>query len=255
MKKNSFLLITLTLTLLYVSLVYISPVQAQPDLNAYSGTAIADGQIDGSVGSEWSDAGSFTGVLINPQGTADIFLKNDGENLYVAIEFTADSSNPWLAIMFADAGHMTGSTDGALFGNDAFSANGYMDAYFGGAGVVIADAAQNGLGAINVDNDDHITVELKKPLNSGDSAGKDIDWSVGNTYSLTIMWDTNGAGSSGGSVNHYEGSLTDKTLVINANAIPEFPAAFLLVVSAAGLASTLIFRRKNVSVHNHKVFQ
>jgi hypothetical protein len=254
LKKHT-LLLTLTLALLTAALVYVNPVQAQPDLNAYSGTAVSDSQIDGVIGTEWSDAGNFTGVAINPQGTANILAKNDGTNLYIAIEFTADSNNPWVAIMFADAGHMTASTDGAVFGNDDFSANGYTDASFGGTGVVTADSTQNGKGTITVEPQNHVIVELKKPLASGDSNGKDIDWTTGNTYSVTIMWDSNGVGSSGGLVSHYSGSLTDKTLLINTNAIPEFPAALLSAVLAAGLVSALILKRKNFSAHNYQVFQ
>ncbi len=255
MKNRTFLLLTLTLALLVAAVVRVNPVQAQSDLNAYSGTAIADSQIDGAIGDEWSDAGSYTGVAINPQGTAAIHVKNDGENLYVAIEFTADSSNPWVAIMFADAGHMTAGADGAVFGNDDFSANGYKDTFFGGAGIVAPDAAQNGTGAINVDSQNRVTVELKKPLNSGDSAGKDIAWSTGNTYSVTIMWDTNGIGSSGGSVNHYNGALTAKTLLVNAEPIPEFPTALILAFLAAALVTAAFLKKKRGSTRSHQVFQ
>jgi hypothetical protein len=254
MKKKALLLLTLTLTLLFAAVVRVNPVQAQADLNAYSGTAIADSQIDGAIGDEGSDAGSYTGVAINPQGTADIYVKNDGENLYIAIELTADSDNPWVAIMFADAGHMTAGADGAVFGNDDLSANGYLDTFFGGAGIVGADTTQNGKGAITVDQQNHVTVELKKPLNSGDSKGRDIAWSTGNTYSVTIMWDTNGAGSSGGSVNHYNGALTAKTLLVNAEAIPEFPAALILVTLAATLAAAVFLKKRGLT-RSHQVFQ
>jgi hypothetical protein len=255
MKKQVFLLSTLALALLIAAIAQTNPVQAQPDLNAYSGSAIADSQIDGVIGDEWSDAGNFTGVAINPQGTAGILVKNDGANLYMAIEFTADSGDPWMAIMFADAGHMTAGADGAVFGDDRFSADGYTDVAFGGAGIVFADAVQNGKGAIAVDAQNHVTVELKKPLDSGDSAGKDIAWSTGNTYSVTIMWDSNGAGSSGGSVSHYGGTLTAKTLFVNADAIPEFPAALVLAVLAATLVLAVALKKKHGLARSHQVSQ
>jgi len=254
MKKQTFLLLTLTLTLLVAAVARVNPVQAQADLNAYSGTPIEDSQIDGAIGTEWSDAGSYTGVAINPQGTADIHVKNDGENLYIAIQLTADSNNPWVAVMFADAGHMTAGADGAVFGNDDLSANGYKDAFFGGAGIVGADTTQNGTGAITVDSQNRVTVELKKPLNSGDSRGRDIAWSTGNTYSVTIMWDTNGAGSSGGSVNHYNGALTAKTLLVNAEAIPEFPPTLILAALVATLISAVILKKRGLT-RSHQVFQ
>jgi hypothetical protein len=255
MKKQTLLLLTLTLTLLIAVVVRVNAVQAQTDLNAYSGSTIEDSQIDGVIGDEWSDAGNYTSVAINPQGTANILVKNDGANLYIAIKFTADSGNPWLAIMFADAGHMTAGADGAVFGDDRFSADGYTDVGFGGAGIVDADAAQNGKGAITVDSQNRVAVELKKPLDSGDSAGKDIAWSTGNTYSVTVMWDTNGAGSSGGSVNHYNGALTAKTMLVNADAIPEFPAALILAILAATIVFAVILKKKNVLTRSHQVFQ
>lgn len=235
---------------LFAIIMHVSPAMAQAELNAYFGTAIEDSQIDGVIGDEWSDAGNFTGVKINPQGSSNIIVKNDGVNLYVAIQFTADSSNPWVAIMFASAGHMTTNADGAVFGDDSYFANSYSDVRFGGPGIVNQDSVQNGKGAILVDSQNLVTLELKKPLNSGDTAGSDIAWTTGNTYSLTVMWDTNGGGSSGGLVNHYNGALTSKTLLINANVIPEFPAAIVLTTLAALLVSAFILKKKHVLTRN-----
>ncbi len=241
MKKHVFPL--LTLPLFFVMVAYVSTAIAQPELNAYFGVPIEDSQIDGIIGEEWSDAGNFSGITINPQGSSNIIVKNDGENLYAALQFTVDSDNPWVAIMFASAGHMTTNVDGAVFGDDRLSANGYSDVRFGGPGIVSPDPDQNGKGAILVDSQNIVTIELKKPLNSGDSTGRDIAWATGNTYSLTIMWDTNGAGSNGGSVSHYNGALTSKTLFISTSVIPELPALLVLAILAALLFSAVILKR------------
>ena len=57
---------------------------------------------------------------------------------------------------------MTINTDGALFGNDNYAANGYRDIYFGGIGSISTDTTQDGTGAIALSNSNIVTVELKK---------------------------------------------------------------------------------------------
>ena len=130
---------------------------------------------------------------------------------------------------------MAADTDGALFGHDGYAADGYVDIFFNGFTSISVDDLQDGRGAMTVDNPNIVIVELKKPLNSGDSDGKDTDWTEGNTYELIIMWNSNSYGSSGGSVTHSEGSLTDRIIFINSNPIPEFPGLIfttILVVTA-----------------------
>src|SRR3972149_1110714 len=135
------------LGLLLTAAASIKPVNAQTDLNAFLGNAIPDSQIDGNIGSEWSDADKHAGdqeLPINPQGHADMWAKHDGTYLYIALILNSDSNNPWAAIMFSSADHMTANTDGALLGHDEYAANGYADISFGGAGPIPNDAAQNG---------------------------------------------------------------------------------------------------------------
>jgi hypothetical protein len=97
---------------------------------------------------------------------------------------------------------MDSGVDGDLFGHDDYAADGHVDIYYKGSGPIEVDATQNGVGALNVSAGNLVTVELKKPLNSGDVDGKDITWTVGGIYDLVIAWDTNGGGSSGGNTNH-----------------------------------------------------
>ncbi len=98
MKKPACLLTTVTLALLITSFATIKPVSAQYDFNAFLGNSIADIEIDGTIGSEWNDAGNYTDVAINPRGTAEIWTKHDGTYIYIAMRFTADSNNPWVAL-------------------------------------------------------------------------------------------------------------------------------------------------------------
>lgn len=78
-----------------------------------------------------------------------------------------------------------------------------------------ADVTQNGKGALTVGAGNVITIELKKPLSSGDAAGKDISWAIGGTYTMVIAWDSDGGGSSGGKVDHTGGTTpTARTIFI-----------------------------------------
>lgn len=186
------------------------------DLVAKRGTAVADASIDGTIGTEWSDAQSYTNIPITPTGTASIWVKNDGTNLYMAVQFTADSNNPWVALQLGATGCMDANSDGALFGHSSYADNGYVDIKYDGAGPIIVDGTQNGRGAISVGAGNLVTIELKKPLASGDTAGSDTAWTVGNTYSLVIAWDTNGGGSSGGTTNHRSANPIARTIMISA---------------------------------------
>lgn len=54
------------LPLLIAACIAVAPVFAQHDFDAYLGNAIDDATIDGAIGSEWDDAGSYTDVAISP---------------------------------------------------------------------------------------------------------------------------------------------------------------------------------------------
>jgi len=184
------------------------------DLIAQKGAAIDDASIDGVLGPEWSDANSYTNVPITPSGTASIWVKNDGTYLYMTVQFTADSNNPWIAFQFGTSGCMDANSDGALFGHDSYAASGYVDIKYDGPGPIIVDTVQDGKGAMVIGSGNLVTIELKKPLNSGDASGGDIAWTVGNTYSLVIAWDSNGGGSSGGTTNHKSATPIARTILI-----------------------------------------
>jgi len=221
----------------------IVPIYAQFEFDSFLGSNISDGEIDGVIGSEWDDAGNYPGTSIEPTGTAEIWTKNDGTYFYIAIEFTADSSNPWVGIQFEKTSHMSPGADGAIFGHDRIGANEYRDISFGGFGLISSDVIQDGVGAINVGTSNFVTIELKKPLSSGDSAGFDIDWNVDESYTLIILWDSNGGGSSGGSSGHTGSSQVNRTIFINPNVIPEFSVLTVFVALVAIAILILIFKR------------
>jgi hypothetical protein len=194
-------------------------VNGQSDLTMTYGNSITDRNIDGVVGAEWDDATSYTNVLISPIGNAQIWLKHDQTHLYIAAQFEGDSNNPWVAVQLGNPNCMTDGTDGALFGHDELSPDGYQDINFGGFGVIRADTSQDGVGAMQTSLNS-TTIELKKPLNTQDLEGKDIQWSEDKSYDIIIMWDSNGGGSSGGTISHNTISPKPKTIYLQVQPTP-----------------------------------
>ncbi len=128
------------------------------------------------------------------------------------------------------SGFCTSTTaDIALFGDDNYSPKGHEDAFFEDYSRVGIDAVQSGIGAISVNASNVVIVELKKPLNSGDVAGRDINWTAGSSYALVIMWYSEGQGSSGGSTDHTIGTHTTRTILQNSNPnpIPKFTGSIV----------------------------
>lgn len=264
MKRKSLLVLTLLMVVLSLSYVSIQAAFAQTDFNAYKGAAIDDSKIDGVIGNEWDDAAKYFDVAIDPQGTATVWTKNDGTNLYIAYQFTADSGDPWIAVQLGGNSCMASGADAALFGNNLpqFSKNGYVDCYLSGTGAIRADATQNGKGAMTVDSSNVVTVELKKPLNNGDSAGQDINWTLSETHTLILIWNSNILGSSGGSVSHSTkgnalGTATLRTVLINSAEKPSgatdgqpgffglsFVVVLVAIIAIAAVVILAVFLRR-----------
>ena len=211
-----------TVALLFIILVLFSSlasVSAQSDLTMVLGNSITDQDIDGVIGTEWDDVTSYTNVGISPMGNAQIWLKHDQPHLYIAAQFEVDSNNPWVALQLGNPSCMTSDTDGALFGHDDLSPDGYQDINFGGFGVIRSDTSQDGVGAMQISMNS-VTIELKKPLNTQDLNGRDIQWSEDNSYDIIVMWDSNGGGSSGGTTSHTSASPKPKTIYLQAQTTP-----------------------------------
>lgn len=192
----------LILSLLSTSIVFV---YAQSDLTMDLGNSINDSDINGIIRDEWDDATNYNNIEISPTGNAQIWLKHDQTYLYIAVQIEADSNNPWISLQLGNPNCMTSNTDGAIFGHDDQSPNGYQDIYFGGFGVIRSDTTQDGIGAMQVSMNT-VTIELKKPLNTQDSDGNDVQWSEDNSYDIIIMWDSDGGGSSGGTTSHTSNS-------------------------------------------------
>jgi len=211
------IILLLILSMLLISITFVS---AQSDFTVSKGNTINDSNIDGIIGEEWDDVSSYNNIEISPQGNAQIWIKHDQTHLFIAVQFEADSNNPWVALQLGDPNCMTSNIDGALFGHDDLSPNGYQDISFSGFGIISSDLSQDGNGAIDISTSNTVTIELKKPLNTQDNDGRDIQWSEDNNYALIIMWDSNGGGSSSGSTGHTANSPNPKIIYIEPQATP-----------------------------------
>jgi hypothetical protein len=248
MKKILLLILLISLVVLIIAPTNLVSAQ-QTDFVAVRGASIPDNQIDGNIGAEWNDASSYTDVSIAPHGIAHVRIKQDGTYLYLALEFLADSTNPWVAFEFGNSACMSTSADGALFNDDNYCPNSFSDISFTQNVGVASDKTQDGKGAISVNASKFVSLELKKPLSCGDTSGKDMSWSEGNTYSVLMTWDSNGGGSSGGATNHAAQAPVAQTILISSNSIPEFPYPLLtLGVLVAGVSLVLLTQRKKLKI-------
>lgn len=222
-KQSSRLFIICIFSVLILSSFMIIPAYGQPDFEALLGDSILDSNIDGVIGSEWDDAAIYSSIGISPKGSANFWLKHDGDFFYLAIEFAADCNNPWIAIQLGNVGCHVSNCDGAIFGNDNINPNGYADISFREYYTSVeSDSSQDGIGAMAISSSNDVVIELKKSLNSGDSEGADIAWSFNNEYSIVIVWDSNGQGSSGGTTDHNSKTNPEvRTLVLNSDIFPD----------------------------------
>jgi hypothetical protein len=131
------------------------------------------------VPGEWDDAAQTSFTVNVPGGTTDgiLFVKNDGENLYLAVRFARDvvDETSLLGFEFDNNSNGAGPEDGDEYFNFA-PGTGFSDAYRSTCGELPAGCVTNdrtdGAGAFH--NDGAFSVyELSHSLNSGET-GKDF---------------------------------------------------------------------------------
>jgi len=246
MKTTLLLILVISLVVLIIAPTNLVNAQ-QTDFVAIRGASIPDSQIDGNIGAEWNDASSYTDVSIPPNGVAHVWIKQDGTYFYLALEFLADSTDPWVAVEFGNSACMSPNADGALFNSDNYCPNSYSDISYTQSVGVASDECQDGKGAISVNASKFVSLELKKPLSCSDTAGKDVSWSEGSTYSMLMTWDSNGGGSRGGATNHATQIPVAQTILISSNSVPEFPFPLLsLGVLVAAISLVLLTQRRKL---------
>jgi hypothetical protein len=187
MKRRILALLILTLALLCVSMFY--PIVLGAPLGGYApyGTSISHGAIDGTIGTEWDDAGGWF-VTDMPLGHK-IRAKHDAVYLYILLVVADNTNNPfdlidhdWVGVEFDINGdeyiHGTSeSPDDSAFcdyqtaGGEDWWIKGFTTASMGNDTSV---GGFNDVVAAKGFNTTHTIWEFKKRLNSGDTAGYDI---------------------------------------------------------------------------------
>lgn len=251
------------------------PVRAAVTITVpYSSTAVADGDLDGipSTGA-WSDALSTTIPLENgeasPYGTATLYIKHDGTNVYYRIDgsidvpwISATANHFWLGIQISPTGtshHGGGSWDGIYFGlwdgTDYSPSPTYPPTPVDTNGFgkpPVKDVSQNAIGAMRYSGSAapySFTAEWKRALNTGDL--NDIAFVADGvtTYNFFVTTDSNGRGSSGGNIDH--SVVTNLNTMKLASPPPTVhDVAVINVVPSATLAFKGYSRNISVEVRN-----
>ncbi len=202
----------------------------------FSLTAISDTDLDGDPATgSWSDALSVVIPLENgaadPYGTATLYAKHDGTNLYFRIDgFTdvrwvsATGDHFWLGFVVSPtqtSHHGGGQWDGIFFGlwdeteytpqptypPPAVDTNGF-------GRPPAKDALQNAFGFVRqagVASPYDFTAEWRRPLNSGDANDLVYEANGVTTYNFFVTTDSDGGGSEGGIISH-DGATNLNTL-------------------------------------------
>ena len=187
---------------------------------------VADSDLDGepSTGA-WSDALAVDMPLENgaqaPYGTATLYAKHDGSNLYMRLDGAIDvawlpsAEYFWLGIQISPtytSHHGGGDWDGIFFG--LWDGSEYLpqptyppravDTH-GFDRPPVADTLQDALGTMRYRGTGapySFTAEWRRPLRSGD--GEDLSYQAdgATVYNFFVTTDSDGSGSAGGSIAH-----------------------------------------------------
>jgi len=226
-KKTTFLIGLIFFAALTFSL--LLPVRAAVGITVpYSTTPVAESDLDGYPNTgTWSDALSTTIPLENgaaaPYGTATLYVKHDGKNVYYRIDGSIDTSwvsaagnHFWLGMQASQTGTSHhgggGGWDGVFFGlwdgTDYTPEPTYPPTPVDTNGFgkpPTKDNSQNALGAMRYSGSAApfgFTAEWKKALNTGDTSDIALVADGTTTYNFFVTTDSDGGGSSGGNIDH-----------------------------------------------------
>jgi len=204
----------------------------------YSGTPVADADLDGTPGTgAWGDALSVAIPLENgvvppaPYGSATLLAKHDGTYVYFRIDGSIDvpwtsaaGDHFWLGMQMSPTGtshHGGGTWDGIFFGLWDGADYTPQPVYppvpvdtNGFARPPSKDTSQDALGRMRSSGSAApygFTAEWKKKLNTGDAQDLAYPADGATAFGFFVTTDSDGRGSSGGSIDH--------SSVTNANTI------------------------------------
>ena len=190
-------------------------------------TPVADADLDGNPATgTWADALSATIPLENgaasPYGSATLYAKHDGTFVYFRIDGSIDvpwvsagGNRFWLGMQVSPTGtshHGGGTWDGTFFGlwdgsayspqpvypPSAVDTNGFLKP-------PSKDTVQDAVGRMRYSGSATpyaFTAEWKKMLTTGDANDLVLTADGATTYNFFVTTDSDGGGSSGGSVGH-----------------------------------------------------
>lgn len=192
-----------------------------------SETAVLDTDLDGDPATgAWGDALSITVPLETgaapPYGTARLYAKHDGANLFLRVDGSIDVPwlNPsgdrfWMGFQISQtqtAHHGGGVWDGTFFGLWDGVAYAPQPVYppepvdtHGFDRPPAADVLQDVIGALQhfgTSAPFAFTAEWRRPLNSGDADDLNLRSDGVTTYNFFLTTDSNGGGSAGGTISH-----------------------------------------------------
>jgi len=189
----------------------------------YSDRPIDLAHLDGDPATgAWSDATTALVPLENgqpePYGSANVWMKHDGSFLYVRIDGSMDvpwtsssGTHFWLGFLLCPAtvtGHHKAGQDWVFFGETSYGALSYpltpIDAY-GSSKPPAKDSSQDVEGRLQYRGSAApyaFTAEFRRPLDSGDPEDVALVPDATTAYAFAITTDSNGKGSSGGSIDH-----------------------------------------------------
>ena len=224
MRSYKALLLTLSIgtTALFIAL----PSESVPPVTItvpYSALPVSLADLDGDPATgSWSDVTAVAVPLENgepdPYGSASLRLKHDGAFLYVRIDGSVDvpwasasGTHFWLGFLLSPAavtGHHRAGQDWVFFGESAYGTPAYppsaIDA-FGSAKPPPEDASQDVEGRMRYGGSAPpyaFTAEFRRPLDSGDAEDIVLLPDGATPYSFAFTTDSNGRGSSGGTIDH-----------------------------------------------------
>jgi len=188
---------------------------------------VADGDLDGEPATgAWADALVVEVLLENgaqvPYGTATLYAKHDGSNLYLRIDGAIDVAwvNPgaeyfWLGIQISPtytSHHGGADWDGIFFGLWNGAQYQPQPTYppravdtHGFDRPPIADTLQDVLGTMRYAGSGapySFTAEWRRPLKSGDTEDLSYEADGATAYNFFVTTDSDGGGSAGGNISH-----------------------------------------------------
>lgn len=216
--------LALVVLLTFVAAVAIpAPVSAVTATVPYSSVPVALADLDGDpTTGDWSGASSYSVPLENGEtggyGSVTLYVKHDGTDLYFRAEGqidvpwqSASGNHFWFAIVFGPSsttGHHQSSQDWVIFGDTTYSSLLAPVDLTGGGKPPAKDVTQDWKGKMAYSGTAApyaFTAEMTRPLSTGDASDLAFVADGTTTYNFYATSDSDGQGSSGGSIGHKSG--------------------------------------------------